>query len=336
MTDTIAPTKTSSTSGDTHREAEMAASDAANLIDRVHARVSEVILDKAGAIRILLAGLLASGHVLIEDTPGVGKTTLAQALAISLGLKFNRLPFTADLLPSDVTGGAIFDRTTGTFKFHPGPVFAQVVLADEINRAGPKTQSALLEAMEERRVTVDGIPHELPAPFLVIATQNPVHHAGTHALPESQLDRFLLTLGLGYPSSQAEVRLLMGENPRDRLPGLAPVLLPGDLLRIFAAVRRIHISEALATYIHRIAAATRDGKTFEEGLSPRSLIGLVQASKAWTLMRGGNHVTPDDVRAIYPFVAAHRLVPLNEQSLVPGPSAAGFHEEWLRGIPSER
>lgn len=307
----------------------------ATKIKQIRECVGEIVLDKDHTVQLLLAGLLSGGHVLIEDCPGVGKTTLAQSLARAMGLQFNRVQFTSDLLPTDITGGSIYDRNVGEFKFLPGPVFSQVLLADEINRASPKTQSALLEAMEERRVTIDGITHVLPDPFLVIATQNPSHHTGTFALPESQLDRFAININVGYPSERAEIQLITGQNTRAKLAHLTAAVNPAELQTICTVVQQVIVTDDLARYIRKIACATRDGQVFHEGLSPRSLIALTRTCRAWAVIHGDSHVTPDHVRDIYPWVAAHRLTPLNEGPWTPGPSSAPYHANWLQSIPCE-
>ena len=279
-------------------------------IHAVAAQVGQVIVGKESQIRQALVCLLAGGHLLIEDVPGVGKTTLAQALATSLGLKFNRVQFTSDLLPADVIGISVFDREKNGFSFHPGPVFTQVLLADEINRATPKTQSALLEAMEERQVSADGITRELPDPFFVIATQNPTHQIGTFQLPESQLDRFLMCLSLGYPDAAAERALLMGEDRRTMVRALRAAMTPGELADARAALRVVHASAALVAYLQALVHASRRNGLFAEGLSPRAAIALLQAARAWAALEGRNHVLPEDVQAVLVPVAAHRLRPL--------------------------
>lgn len=305
------------------------------LMNEVRTLVSEVILDKDHVTRLLLSALFSGNHVLLEDTPGVGKTTMAHAISTAMGLQFGRVQFTSDLMPSDITGTSIFDRTREDFKFIPGPVFSQILLADEINRASPKTQSALLEAMEERNVTVDGITHKLPHPFLVIATQNASHHIGTQGLPESQLDRFMLNIGMGYPSEKAQVQMLIGINPRQKLQNLKPALKAGDLAMIQEGISRVHVSEAIALYLCRIAHATRTSGEFKEGLSPRCLIGLSQVAKAWALLHGASFVTPDHIRAIYPWVAAHRLKTASQHGISLGPSSHDFHKAWVNKISSE-
>jgi MoxR-like ATPase len=280
---------------------------------KVHAvakQVSQVVVGKDQQVRQSLVCLLAGGHLLIEDVPGVGKTTLAHALAISLGLKFTRLQFTSDLLPADVVGISIFDREKNSFVFHPGPVFTQVLLADEINRATPKTQSALLEAMEERQVTADGVTRDLPQPYFVIATQNPTHQIGTFQLPESQLDRFLMCVSLGYPDAVAERALLMGEDRRTMLKALPTAMRPEELLNAQAALKEVHVSPSLIDYVQALAQASRQSGLFAEGMSPRAAIALLHAARAWAALEGRNHVIPEDVQAVLVPVVAHRVRPL--------------------------
>ncbi|MBI1889761.1 MAG: MoxR family ATPase [Burkholderiales bacterium] len=287
------------------------------MFDKVHAvarQVGQIVIGKETQIRQALVCLLAGGHLLIEDVPGVGKTTLAHALAVSLGLKFNRVQFTSDLLPADVVGISIFDREKNGFVFHPGPIFTQVLLADEINRATPKTQSALLEAMEERQATADGVTRNLPSPFFVIATQNPTHQIGTFQLPESQLDRFLMCLSLGYPDTAAERELLMGEDRRTMLKSMSTAMQPEELLTAQQALKQIHTSSALIDYVQALAHASRQNGMFAEGMSPRAAIALLQAARAWAAMEGRNHVIPEDVQAVLVPVAAHRLRPLKSAS----------------------
>jgi MoxR-like ATPase len=278
-------------------------------IDRVVRQVSSIILGKESQIRLALACLLARGHLLIEDVPGVGKTTLAHALARSLGLSFQRIQFTSDLLPADLLGVSIYDRGTGSFQFHPGPIFTQVVLADEVNRATPKAQSALLEAMEEHQVTIEGETRRLPAPFFVIATQNPSYQVGTFPLPESQLDRFLMRLCLGYPGPQAERALLQGEDRRDLLASLAPALTPEDLARLQEDVQRVHVAPALLDYVQALVHHTRASPEFANGLSPRAALALLRAARAWAMIEARKHVLPEDVQAVLPGIVSHRLPP---------------------------
>jgi MoxR-like ATPase len=287
---------------------------------KVHAvacQVNQIVVGKEQQIRQALCCLLAGGHLLIEDVPGVGKTTLAHALAVSLGLQFNRLQFTSDLLPADVIGIAVFNREKNGFVFHPGPIFTQVLLADEINRATPKAQSALLEAMEERQVSADGITRDLPQPFFVIATQNPAHQVGTFPLPESQLDRFLMCLSLGYPDAAAERALLLGEDRRSMLKSLRSAMQPAELLAAQQALRQIHASPALIDYVQALAQASRQDGLFVEGMSPRAAIALLQAARAWAALEGRNHVIPEDVQAVLLPVCAHRLRPLKSATGTP-------------------
>jgi MoxR-like ATPase len=270
-------------------------------VRRCAEQIGAVIVGKEMQIRQSLTCLLAGGHLLIEDAPGVGKTTLAHAIAISLGLPFRRLQFTSDLLPSDVIGVSVYDRTTGQFAFHPGPIFTEVLLADEINRASPKTQSALLEAMEESQVSIDGMARPLPQPFFVIATQNPLHQVGTFPLPESQLDRFLMCISLGYPDRSAE------RARRDMLRSLSPMARPADLVAAQAAVKQVFVSEALLDYVLSLLAFTRSSGRHAEGLSPRAGLALLAAARAWAWLDGREHVIPEDVQNVLPAVAGHRL-----------------------------
>ena len=281
----------------------------ASLIAGAVAGLNEIILGKERQIRLCLACLLARGHLLIEDIPGVGKTTLAHALAASLGLIYQRIQFTSDLLPADIIGVSIFEAETGQFRFHRGPVFAQLVLADEVNRATPKAQSALLEAMEEHQVTADGQTYPLNEPFFVIATQNPAYQIGTFPLPESQLDRFLMRIELGYPEPALERQLLLGRDRRDLLAELAPAVSPQQLLRLQGEVPRVHVSDALLDYVQAIARYTRQAAEFEAGLSPRAVIALLRAAQAWALMQAHPGVLPEDVQAVLPAVVGHRLAP---------------------------
>lgn len=273
-------------------------------------QISTIIVGKRPQIEDSVACLLAGGHLLIEDVPGVGKTTLAHALAGSLGLSFSRTQFTADLMPSDLVGVSVFDRQRDAFVFHPGPVFAQVLLADEINRAGPKTQSALLEAMEEHQVSIDGETRALPRPFFVIATQNPSDQLGTYPLPESQLDRFLLRITLGYPDRASERALLAGEDRRELATRLQPVMDPAGLLAAQQAVQRVKASEPLLDYLQTLIAETRSGRWFVQGLSPRAGIAVLRVAKARALMAGRDWVAPEDVQALLPQAVAHRLQPV--------------------------
>jgi len=279
-------------------------------LTRLIDQISTIIVGKRSRIEDCVACLLAGGHLLIEDVPGVGKTTLAHALAVSLGLRFSRVQFTADLMPSDLIGVSVYERSREAFVFHPGPVFAQVLLADEINRAGPKTQSALLEAMEEQQVSVEGETRALPRPFFVIATQNPTDQLGTYPLPESQLDRFLMCITLGYPDRSSERALLAGRDRREAIHGLAPVMTPDELLEAQQAVLAIHASEALLDYLQALIEATRSGAWFVEGLSPRAGIAVLRVAKARALLGRRDYVAPDDIQAIIAQATGHRLVPV--------------------------
>lgn len=285
---------------------------ASDAMQAVLTAANSLILGKPREIRLSLTCLLARGHLLIEDLPGVGKTTLSQVLAKLLGLAFQRVQFTSDMLPADIIGVSVFERDRGVFRFHPGPVFSQVVLADEINRATPKTQSALLEAMEERQVTVEGETRLLPEPFFVIATQNPTHQIGTFPLPESQLDRFLLRLRLGYPDPAAERALLAGEDRRSLLNALTPSCQPEDLRAAQALVRGVHASAALIEYVQSIAAFTRAAPDWQSGLSPRAALGLLTAARAWAWLEGRDHVLPEDVQTVLPGIVGHRLRAVDE------------------------
>lgn|SRR5690554_3027812 len=277
-------------------------------IAQVVAEVGRVLLGKDTEVKLALTCLLSEGHLLIEDLPGMGKTTLAHALAKVAGLSYQRVQFTSDMLPADIVGVSIFDQTASKFVFHPGPVFAQVLLADEINRTTPKTQSALLEAMEEGQVTVDGTTRQLPDPFFVIATQNPQSQMGTFALPESQLDRFLMRISLGYPSPKFERILFKGEDPREYIRHLKCLLPAVELAASRQAVKAVKASESLLDYVQKIVALTRASPHFVHGLSPRGAMGLLRAAKAWAYMHNRDYVVPDDVQAVVPAVVTHRVL----------------------------
>ena len=281
-------------------------------IERVITAASTIILGKENQVRLALACLLARGHLLIEDLPGVGKTTLAHVLARTLGMHFQRIQFTSDMLPADIIGVSIYERDSGSFKFHPGPIFSQVILADEVNRSTPKTQSALLEAMEEHQVTAEGETRKLPEPFFVIATQIPSEQVGTFPLPESQLDRFMMRIELGYPDRDAERALLTGTDRRDLLATLEPCMTPAELMELQAGVQRVHVSPALLDYVQAIVEHTRRSPDYVAGLSPRAALALVHSARAWALLEGRDKVIPEDVQAILPGVAAHRLRPAHE------------------------
>lgn len=291
-------------------------------LNGVVAQVGKVILGKEHQIRLAIACILARGHLLIEDIPGVGKTTLAHALAITLGLQFQRIQFTSDLLPADILGVSIFDREASSFRFHAGPIFSQVILADEVNRATPKTQSALLEAMEEQQVTAEGETRALPEPFFVIATQNPSHQIGTFPLPESQLDRFLMRIELGYPDSGAERALLQGIDRRDLLPQLAPCIQPEDLIGFQRSARDVHASNALLDYLQALVNYSRKSPDYVNGLSPRAALALLNAARAWAMMHGRRQVLPEDVQAILPAVVGHRLFIARDNMRINGAAVA--------------
>ncbi len=301
-----------------------------DLIDHALRQLNEVILGKDTQVRLCLACLLARGHLLIEDIPGVGKTILAHALAQVLGLNYQRIQFTSDLLPADIIGVSIYDREAGEFRFHPGPIFAQLILADEVNRATPKTQSALLEAMEEQQVTAEGASNALPDPFFVVATQNPTYQIGTFPLPESQLDRFLMRIELGYPSASLERQLLTGQDRRELLQECTPSLATDNLLTLQREVTRIHVSEALLDYVQALVRFTRDSADFEAGLSPRAAIALLRSARAWALIHGHRGVLPEDVQAVTAAVVGHRLRPRNSS----GPQRpAEIGEYVLTSVP---
>ena len=283
-------------------------------LERLIEAAGRVILGKEKQVRLALACLIARGHLLIEDLPGVGKTTLAHVLGRALGLHFQRIQFTSDMLPADIIGVSVYERDSGAFKFHPGPIFAQVILADEVNRATPKTQSALLEAMEEHQVTAEGETRKLPAPFFVIATQNPAEQVGTFPLPESQLDRFTMRIELGYPDRDAERALLSGTDRRDLLATLDPCMTPAELTEAQAGVQRIHVAPALLDYVQALVAHTRRSPDYVAGLSPRAALALVHSARAWALLEGRDKVLPEDVQAILPGVAAHRLRPAHDSA----------------------
>ncbi len=294
------------------------------------AQLNQIILGKDRQVRLAVACMLARGHLLIEDVPGVGKTTLAHALARALGLQFQRIQFTSDLLPADVLGVSIYERESGTFKFHPGPIFAQFILADEVNRATPKTQSALLEAMEEQQVTLDAASHRLPQPFFVIATQNPSHQVGTFALPESQLDRFLMRMDLGYPDRAAERALLTGRDRREIALQMRPVMGVDEFVALQVESARTHVAPALVDYLQSLIEASRRAPQFAAGLSPRAGLGMLAAARAWAFVAGREAVMPEDVQAILPAVAAHRLRPAQSS----GRAAAGeLITEWIKSVP---
>nr|WP_315848998.1 MoxR family ATPase [uncultured Rhodoferax sp.] len=303
--------------------------DAQHKLKSLLAQLNTVIVGKPTQIQDCVACLLAGGHLLIDDVPGVGKTTLAHALARSFGLQFSRVQFTSDLMPSDLSGVSIYERAKEAFVFHPGPIFAQVLLADEINRASPKTQSALLEAMEEKQVTVEGETRALPQPFFVIATQNPLDQLGTYALPESQLDRFLMRISLGYPDRASERALLAGADRRAMVDELPSLLADGELAQLQATVLAVHAAGPLLDYVQDLIAATRSGQWFLQGLSPRAGIAVVRAAKAQALLSGRDYVAPDDVQAVLPQTIAHRLIPVGDS----GRGAVEQVRAMLQAVP---
>jgi len=309
--------------------------DSADPVAAVHATVAQlnqVILGKEQQIKLAMACLLSKGHLLIEDLPGMGKTTLAHAIAHSLGLTYNRIQFTSDLLPADIIGVSVFDRNNSNFNFHRGPIFAQLVLADEVNRATPKAQSALLEAMEEQQVTADGHTFPLSSPFFVIATQNPTFQIGTYPLPESQLDRFLMRLELGYPDAAHERQLLSGRDRRDLVSTLPVTLTPAQLLSLQIKIPQVHVSPALLDYVQAIIHYTRHCNKFVAGLSPRAGLALLHAAQAWALMHGHVGVLPEDVQAVLGAVIGHRLMPAEDAALNK-PAEIGAHVLQAVAVP---
>ncbi|HXU92495.1 MAG TPA: MoxR family ATPase [Gallionella sp.] len=304
-------------------------------LENVIRQAEQVIAGKPRQIRLALACLLAHGHLLIEDMPGVGKTTLAHVLARTLGLQFQRIQFTSDLLPADILGVSVYQRDAaspsgGEFKFHPGPIFAQMILADEVNRATPKAQSALLEAMEERQVTIEGSTRPLPVPFFVIATQNPAYQVGTFPLPESQLDRFMMRIHMGYPDAQAERGLLSGVDRRELVAQLRPRMEGAELLALQQRVREVFVSSALLDYIQAILRHTREATRYAHGLSPRAGLALLAAARAWALIDGRNAVLPEDVQAVLPGVVSHRLQTTGERANQSGDALA---RELIEAVP---
>ncbi len=277
------------------------------VLDSIVEQLSDVIVGKEHQIRLALTCILARGHLLIEDLPGVGKTTLGHALARALGLAFNRVQFTSDLLPADILGVNIFDRKTSGFTFHKGPIFSQVVLADEINRATPKTQSALLEAMEEQQVTIEGVTYQLPTPFFVIGTQNPIHDVGTFSLPASQLDRFFMSITLGYPNRRAERDILLGKSRKDMLNHMQSTIDTETLMTLQQAAFDVHSSDSLLDYLQSIIEFSRQSTNFVHGLSPRAALILLRCAKAWALLMGRDYVIPEDIQVVLPHVTNHRL-----------------------------
>jgi len=321
MTDQV----TSSASKPTPATTDLRAGD----LSAARAAVNDIIVDKADVIDLAFASLLAGGHLLVEDLPGVGKTTLAHALSLAVGGSWQRIQFTNDMLPADILGVSVFDRSSTEFEFRPGPIFANVVLADEINRATPRTQSALLEAMAEGQVTVDGQTHELPKPFFVIATQNPLDLTGTYPLPDSQLDRFLLRISIGYPSPAEERRLLIEPNRRELLAEMPQLLNPDVLLSLIRQASELHVSEPVLDYIQALVSATREHAAVRAGLSPRAALALIQSARAWSFVRGQGFLTPDAVKAVFPALAAHRLQAISES----GMTSDAVVQEILANVP---
>ncbi len=314
------------------RLSEADAAAIAALAARVKENIARVIVGKDDVIDLVLVALIAEGHILIEDVPGIGKTTLAKAIARSLNCSFRRIQFTPDLVPSDITGINVYNQRDATFEFRPGPIIAQIVLADEINRATPRTQAALLEAMEERQITVDGQTLSLPHPFLVLATQNPIELEGTFPLPEAQLDRFLLRLSMGYPTEAEEEAMLMrfeGENPLDHL---TPVVGVDELRRMARAAEGVHVEPVVRRYLVQIVRATRQHPALDLGASPRASLALFRAARALALIRGRPYLLPDDIKRLAPYVLPHRLI-LSSQTRLRGRDAAGVVDEVLRSVP---
>lgn len=299
---------------------------------RVTDNIQQVIIGKQETIRLLLVAVLCEGHILLEDVPGTGKTTLARALAVSLGCSFRRIQFTPDLLPTDITGLSWFNQKEQAFEFRPGPVMAQIVLADEINRATPRTQSALLEAMQERQVTADGVTRPLERPFLVLATQNPVELEGTFPLPEAQIDRFLLRVGLGYPDQAEENAILQRFRSDDPLTGLQPVTSPAEVLELIQARRQVRVEDSLRDYVVRIARATRHNADIQLGASPRATLALYQAAQALAAIQGRDYVLPDDVKAVAPPVLCHRLM-IAPQAQLRGRNASELVADIVAAVP---
>ncbi len=296
---------------------------AKQLADQVITTIGRVILGKDQEIRLALTCLLARGHLLIEDVPGVGKTLLARTIAIALGLEYRRIQFTSDMLPADIIGVSVFEQNQAAFRFHEGPLFTELVLADEVNRATPKAQSALLEAMEEQQVTVDGNTYDLPDPFFVIATQNPTYQIGTFPLPESQLDRFLMRIGLGYPEESLERQLLAGENRRSLLDALKPASTKHDIIEMQKSARSVHVSDAILDYAQALVRFTRETPEIELGLSPRGAQDLINAARCWAMISGHSGVHPEDIKVVFTPVAGHRLRSRNDASQ-PDPDIAAF------------
>jgi MoxR-like ATPase len=304
----------------------------AEIAERVAGNVDRVIMGKSEVVRLVVTALLAEGHLLIEDVPGVGKTSIARALAASIDVSWHRIQFTPDLLPSDVTGATVYHQHDGSFRFHPGPVFANVVVADEINRASPKTQSALLEVMEERRVTADGVAHGVPRPFIVLATQNPIEMDGTYRLPEAQVDRFLMRIAVGYPDLQAESAILEENGAGPGIETLQPVASAAEIEQLIAAVGDVQVTSALRDYIVAVTAATRQVSELRLGASPRASLALMRAARAKAAMAGRQFATADDVKALVRPVLGHRIL-LSSQATLAGVRVEGLLDKVLAGVP---
>lgn len=300
--------------------------------DALVANIEHVIRGKTDVLRLVLTCLFAEGHLLIEDVPGVGKTSIARAISVSLDAGWNRIQFTPDLLPADVTGVSIYNQSKNAFEFHPGPVFANIVLGDEINRASPKTQSALLEVMEEHRVTVDGQPHPVPRPFMVIATQNPIDMDGTYRLPEAQLDRFLMRISVGYPDLASEVEVIETQGRGVSVDGLSPVLSADEVASMIATASSVHVAPAIQRYVAEVVAATRSVPDIRLGASPRGGIALVRAARALAAADGRNFITPDDVKILAVPVLAHRLI-LSPEAELQGRSPGAVLQQVLQTVP---
>ena len=303
------------------------------VFDAIETNITQVVSGKPDAVRLMLTALLAEGHILVEDVPGVGKTLLARALARSIDCSVRRVQFTPDLLPSDVTGVTVYSPDTGEFEFRPGPVFANLVLGDEINRAGPKTQSALLESMEERTVTIDGITHELAMPFMVMATQNPIELEGTYPLPEAQRDRFMLRLAIGYPDADAELAMLRTHGGDDRVAALEPVTDAATVAGLIDAARRVHVAEPIERYLLALCRSTRAHPDIELGASPRASLAMLRATRARAALEGRDHVLPDDVKALAPHLLPHRLI-LTPDAQLAGRTPTEAVDDVVAGVPA--
>ena len=305
--------------------------DFATAFERIQSTLEQVVQGKSEQIRLAFVCLIAEGHLLIEDVPGVGKTLLAKAIAKAIGCSSGRIQFTPDLLPTDITGVSVFDQEHSDFEFRPGPVFANIVLGDEINRASPKTQSALLEAMEERQITVDGVTHKLPEPFLVIATQNPVEHEGTYPLPVAQLDRFLMRLSIGYPNAQSELEVLHRHGQHSALDEIEAVSNARQILGMIELARQVHVAETLNSYIVELVSSTRETTELTLGASPRASLALLRAARAFAASEGREYVIPDDVKALAPSVLAHRLM-IAPETEMSGRSADDVIEDLVGSV----